>query len=169
MRKKNPVVAAVLGFILGPLGFLYIGWRYALLALAATLVFAFIITVVDFPKPPWMQYVFLALFAWKGFAIVSVRNALIDSEDEHARELDRFAFAAMAMSVLLVGMGMFYAGLLGLYTAAHLILDGNVLRGALVLFIGTPALVWVSSLVFGFVAMGVDAVFASSMENLYRK
>ena len=75
----------------------------------------------------------------------------------------------MAMSDLLVGIGMFYAGTIGLYGAARLVLEGRVLRGLLLLLLGTPLLVWIASLVFGLIAVGIDSIFASKMENLFRR
>ena len=169
MRKKSPILAAILGFLFGPLGYLYIGWRYAILALCVFLLFIFVLTITNFPIPAWIKYVVLAVFAWKGFTIVTVRNELIDSQDEHVIALNTFPVVAMAMSDLLVGIGMFYAGAIGLYAAVMVILDGSVLKGLLVLLLGTPLLVWIASFVFGFIAMGIDAVFASRMENLFRR
>ena len=116
-----------------------------------------------------MKYITLAVLAWKGYTIVSVRNALIEAGDEQASALDTFPIAGMAMSDLLVGIGMFYAGAIGFYVAAKLILEGSVFRGILVLFIGTPALVWIASLVFGFITMGADLVFASHAGNIFRR
>lgn len=158
-----------MSFVFGPLGYLYIGWRYAVLALVIFVIFVFVLTVTNFPIPVWMKNVILAVFAWKAFTIVSVRNALIDSQDEHVPALNTFPVAAMATSDLLVGVGMFYAGAIGLYAAAMMILEGSVFRGLLVLLLGTPSLVWIASLVFSFIAMGIDAIFVSRMENLFRR
>ena len=169
MKKKSPVLAAILSFFFGPIGYLYIGWRYAVLALCVFLSFVFILTVTNFPIPAWMKYVILAVLAWKGFAIVSVRNELISSQDDHASVMNTFPFAVMAMSDLLVGIGMFYAGAIGLYATAMLILEGSVFKGLLVLFLGTPLLVGIASLVFGFIAMGIDAIFVSKMDNIFRR
>jgi hypothetical protein len=168
MKKKSPILAAVLSFFFGPLGYLYIGWRYAVLALFVFIAFVIVLSVTNFPIPTWMKYVILAVLAWKGFTIVSVRNALIDSQDEHVSALNTFPVAAMAMSDLLVGFGIFYAGAIGLYATAILILKGSVLKGLLLLFLGTPFLVWIASVAFGFLAMGIDAIFASKMENIFR-
>lgn len=167
--RKNPFVAAILSFVFGPLGYLYIGWRYAVLAAAVLAIFVFILEAINFPIPAWMKYVILVVFAWKASTIVSVRNELIDAENEDVHALNTFPFAAMAMSDLLVGVGTFYAGAIGLYAAARLLLEGGLLRGLLVLLVGTPLLVWIASLVFGLIAMGIDAIFVSKMKNIFRK
>lgn len=169
MRKKNPVVAAVLSFIFGPVGFLYIGWRYALLSLPILIIFVFVLTVANFPIPEFMKYVILVVFAWKGFTIATVRNAMIDAQDEDVSSLNTFPVAAMAMTDLLVGIAMFYAGTIGLYVSARLILEGNIFRGLLCFLLGTPTLVMISSLVFGLIATGIDAIFITTMKSPFRR
>lgn len=168
MQRKSPALAAVLSFFFGPLGYLYIGWRYAILAIGVFVVFVLAITIIDFPIPTFMKYVILVVLAWKAFTFVSVRNKLIDAQSEEVGTLNTFAFAAMAMSDLLVGIAMAYAAAIGLYVTVRLILEGRVLSGIGVLFIGTPMLVFIASLVFGWIAMGIDAICAAKMKNVFR-
>jgi hypothetical protein len=168
MQKKSPTLAALLGFIFGPFGFLYIGWRYAVFALLVFLIFGIVLFVLDFPIPTWMKYVILLASAWKCYTICSVRNRLIDSEDDNIGILNSFPFAAMAMSDLLVGIAISYAAAIGLYAAAVMFFDGSVIKAGLMLVIGTPLLVWIASLLFGFIAMGIDAVFAKGLANVFR-
>jgi hypothetical protein len=168
MQKKSPTLAGLLGFIFGPFGFLYIGWRYAVLALLVFLIFGTVLTMIDFPIPAWMKYVILLVSAWKGYTICAVRNQLIDSEDENIGLLNSFPFAAMAMSDLLVGIAIFFAAAIGLYAAGVMFFDGNVIKASLMLVIGTPVLVWAASLLFGFIAMGLDALFAKGAANVFR-
>jgi hypothetical protein len=169
VQKKSPVLAAVLSFVLGPLGYLYIGWRYAVMGLVVFAVFQFVLAITDLPFPHWVGYVVVAVYAWKAFTICSVKNHLIETNDKDCILLDTFPAAAMAMSDLLVGVGMFYGGAMGLYVTTRLLLAGNVFHGLSALLLGTPALVWVGSLVFGFVALGIDAVFTGGAENLFRR
>lgn len=169
MKKKNPTVAAMLSFVFGPLGYLYIGWRYAVLGLVVFLIFTLVVTVVDFPLPTWTKFITVGVLAWKGWTIVAVRNAVIDDGNENAYALGTWPLAAMAMSDLLVGMGMLYAGALGFYAGVRFVLEGSVFRGALVILLGTPLLIWVSSLVFGIIATGIDALAARGMKNLFRR
>lgn len=168
MQKKNPILAAVLSFFFGPLGYLYIGWRYAVSALAVFGVFVLAITVISFPIPTFMKYVILAVFAWKGFAIASIRNKLIDAENEDAVALNTFPIAAMAMTDLLVGIAMAYAAAIGIYVAVKLALGGHILRGIFDLLVGTPVLVGVANFVFEFIATGIDAIFVARAKNIFR-
>jgi hypothetical protein len=167
--RKSPLVAGVLSFVFGPIGYLYIGWRYAVLGLAVLAIFATVLALINFPIPAWMKYVILGVFAQKAYAFVSVRNELIDAESTEVSALDTFPVAAMAMSDLLVGVGMFYAGTVGLYVAVRLLLEGSVLRGLLVFLVGTPVLVWIANLAFGLIALGIDAIFAPRMKNVFRQ
>lgn len=169
MRMKSPVLAAVLSLFFGPLGYLYVGWRYGVMAVVVFLVFVLVLSVADLPLPRWMRYVILPVLAWKAFTICSVGNAFIEAGDDNARALNSFPIAAMAMSDLLVGIGMVYAGAVGLYAAAVLLFDGSLVKGLLMLFVGTPALVWIATMVFGFIAMGIDAAFARGAENVFRR
>jgi len=166
--KKNPVVAAILGVVFGPLGYLYIGWRYALLALGVILVFTLVINVAGFPLPIWVRYVVLFVFGWKAHTICSARNELVEmGEFDQVQNLNSFSFAVMAMSDLLVGIGLFYAAILGLWISVLLILGGSIFTGLAMLLIGTPILVWISGLVFGLIAVGVDSL-AGGGENIFR-
>ena len=65
-KKKDPKVAGVLALVAGPLGFLYVGWRYAL---AATAVFVSVIGVSAFllPIPSWLIYVNLPVLAFLAY------------------------------------------------------------------------------------------------------
>lgn len=168
MTKKNPIVAAVFGFIFGPFGYLYIGWGYAVMAFAVFAVFTLVLTLTNFPLPSWIKFVTLGVLAWKGFTICSVRNEMIEMDDPDVALLNTFPLAAMAMSDLLVGMGIGYAAAIGLYAAAKLILEGSVFIGIFTIFIGTPVLVWIGSMVFGIIALGMDALFVAGAENLFR-
>jgi hypothetical protein len=110
MRKKSPVLAAALGFIFGPLGSFYIGWRYAIMALAVFSIFVVVLTATAFPIRSWVKFVILAVLAWKAFTICSTRNHLIETHDQHVGALNTFPIAAMAMSDLLVGIRLFLCG-----------------------------------------------------------
>jgi hypothetical protein len=50
-----------------------------------------------------------------------------------------------------------------------LFLNAQVIKGVLMLLVGTPALVWISSIVFGFVAGLIDLLFVRGIDNIFRK
>ncbi len=176
LRKKNPIIAAVLSFIFGPLGYLYIGWKYLIMALVVFAIFTGVLMLVNLDPALFSPEVRLLIrlpiwlvLAAKAYAICSVRNAMIDAKDEGVNALNTFPFVAMAMSDLLVGIGMVYAAAIGIYASVKLFLIGKLLKGFLYLIIGTPILIWIASLAFGLIAMGIDALFAKGAENIFRK
>jgi len=158
LRPKRPLLAALLSFLFGPFGYLYIGWRYAVMAAVMWFVFVGVLVAADVPMPPALKLVVFAVFAWKAFTICQVRNHLIENGDDHVRFLDTFWCATLAMTDLLVGIAMFYAAALGLLTTVHLMLGGRVGGGLFMLLLGTPALVRIASMVFGLIATGMDAM-----------
>jgi MFS family permease len=168
LKKKNPILAAILGFILGPIGFIYIGWRYMIMGLLIFIIFAITMALVDFPIPSWMKYIILLVTAWKAWTIVTLWNTLIDCNEEMIHNLHRFPFAAMAMSDLLVGIAMFYAGAITLYAGVISLYRGHIISGLLLIFIATPLFIWLANLIFSLIAMAIDAIFAHEMENIFR-
>jgi hypothetical protein len=174
-RKKSPVIAAILGFVLGPIGYLYIGWKYAVMSIVVYAIFMFVLMVADFDPVsmpairPWIRFPLMIVYAWKAYAICRVRNTLIDSKDELSISFNSFPLAALAMTDLMIGLAMFYAGSIGLFVSVHLFLNAQVIKGVLMLLVGTPALVWISSIVFGFVAGLIDLLFVRGIDNIFRK
>ena len=78
-------MAGVLALVTGPLGFLYLGWRYGL---AATVVFVGVILVVSFllPVPSWLVFVNLPVLALIAYRICEKLNSLVD-EGQHRGKL----------------------------------------------------------------------------------
>ncbi|PIU61852.1 MAG: hypothetical protein COS84_10825 [Armatimonadetes bacterium CG07_land_8_20_14_0_80_40_9] len=176
LKKKNPIIAAVLSFVFGPFGYLYIGWKYFIMAFVMFAVFIAVLILTNLDPAVllpdtrrWLKFPLLMVLAWKAYTICSVRNALIDAKDENVNALNSFPIVAMAMSDLLVGIGMVYAAAIGIYVSVKMFLIGNLVKGFLYLIIGTPVLVWIASLAFGLIAMGIDALFAKGAENVFRK
>jgi len=176
IKKKNPIIAAILSLILGPFGYFYIGWKYFIMALAMFIVFVGILIFVNLdpsvlsPKAHFLlRFLLLMVLAWKAYTICSIRNILIDAKDKNVNELNSFPVVAMAMSDLLVGIGVFYAGAISIYVSTKMFLGGNLLKGFLYLIIGTPALIWIASFVFGLIAIGMDTLLVGGVENIFRK
>ncbi|MBD3339727.1 MAG: hypothetical protein GF353_11500 [Candidatus Lokiarchaeota archaeon] len=165
--KKKPIVAAILGFFFGPIGFLYIGWRHAVCTFAIWTIFILVLGIVNMPLPTWITWLINFVFAWKGYTICSVRNELITNQDPSVKALQSFPIAAMAASDLLVGIGQFYAGVLGFFGSLFLFSNREILKGLLVLFLGTPFMVWIAGFIFGIIAMGIDFLFAPGLKNIF--
>lgn len=64
-KWKNPLLAAALALIIGPLGFLYFSWKKALLGIVVAFVLAEILRYNGW----WPPAVWLRLLAMLGFAV----------------------------------------------------------------------------------------------------
>ena len=155
-KQKDPTVAGVLALVTGPLGFLYLGWRYGL---AATVVFAGVILVVSFllPVPSWLLFVNLPVLALIAYRICEKLNSLVD-EGQHrgevaSRTLPVAVFAMTSSLPLLAGVN---SAVMGVTTAVPQFMNGDVGSGLFTLLLVTPVFV-VANFVMGvLIAAGID-------------
>ena len=171
LKRRKPILAGVLGLVFGPLGYFYLGWRFAVIAILFLLGFVGVLTVVDFDPAgmpgirDWIRYPMLLAFARRAYTLCTVRNALIDTQDPKAAKPASFPVVAMSMAELLVELAVIYAVSLGLFGSYLLFSRGSRLRGLLMLLLGTPILAWLSFMLFGFISMGVQmAIMAVSKD-----
>ena len=124
-KTKNPRVAGGLALVTGPIGFLYIGWRYAL---AATVVFLSIIMVFALlPVPFWLKYVNLPAFAFMAYRICERLNGLVDRGQHRAvLDADTWPVAAFAMTSMLPLLAAFDSAVFGVATAIPRLIGGDV-------------------------------------------
>ena len=161
-KKKNPRVAGGLALVGGPLGFLYIGWRYAL---AATVVFLSIIMVFAFllPVPSWLKYVNLPVFAFIAHRICQKLNRLVDrglhTDTLESNTLPVAVFAMTSMLPLLAGV---HSAVMGVTTAVSPFMGGDVGRGLFMLLLVTPIFVAVNFVGFALIAALIDRVVLRS-------
>jgi MFS family permease len=169
--KKKPILAAILAGIFGPFGFLYLGWRYTVVALLVTIVFAVTATITGFDLFPWMRFLFPLVLAWKAYEIATIWNISAETDKEFFKSLQRFEGAAMATTELLVSMGIVYAISAGIYVSGRFLLEGKLLAGLFILFVATPILSYMAMLVLGFLAMILDAILigGSTVNRLRNK
>lgn len=166
-KKKNPVLAAVLALLLGPVGYLYVGWRFAIVAFGILATFVVVLMVVgfnpaDFPAiRSWIRYPFLAALSWRAYRMTVLRNDLIEAQDPKAMSPLTLPIATMFMAELLVELAIVYALSLGLFTTYLLFRQGSVLGGCLMLFLATPGCVYLASLLFSFVSMAFQFTIMS--------
>lgn len=162
LKRRRPVAAGALGLVFGPLGYLYLGWRFAVIAMLLVLIFVGVLTVVDFDPAgmpgvrDWIRYPMLLAFAWRAYRLCVIRNALIEAQDPKAARPASFPVVAMSMAELLVELAVVYAVALGLFGTYLLLSKGSIVKALLMLFLGTPVLAWLGSLLFGFLSMGIQ-------------
>ena len=155
-KTKNPRVAGGLALVGGPLGFLYVGWRYAL---AATVVFLSIIMVFAFllPVPSWLKYVNLPVFAFMAHRICHKLNRLVDRE-LHRDVLDSntWPIAVFAMTSMLPLLAGVHSAVMGVTTAVSPFMAGDIGRGMFMLLLVTPLFVVVNFVGFVLIATLID-------------
>jgi hypothetical protein len=145
-KALKPKTAAVLGLVLGPLGYLYIGWRFMLGSTASLLVLFGLISIAHLPSPWttwWVGPVVLLVLAVQAHAACQDINAASEkySDDRHKRQVaDFLGPALMAVGLLFVLMEAYLAAL-AVSLVAGFALHGRLLRaGAYVL--GGVVVVW---------------------------
>ena len=161
-NKKNPRVAGILALVGGPVGFLYVGWRYALAAtvvfLSFMLVFAFLLFV-----PPWLKYVNLPAFAVIAYRICERLNGLVDRGQHRAvLNADTWPVAAFAMTSMLPLLAGVHSAVMGVTTAVSPFMGGDVGRGLFMLLLVTPIFVAVNFVGFALIATLIDRVVMRS-------
>ena len=160
-KTKNPRVAGGLALVTGSLGFLYIGWRYAL---AATVVFLSIIMVFALlPVPFWLKYVNLPLFAFMAHRICQKLNRLVDRElHRDALASNTLPVAVFAMTSMLPLLAGVHSAVMGVTTAVSPFMGGDVGRGLFMLLLVIPIFVAVNFVGFALIATLIDRVVLRS-------
>ena len=155
-KKKDPKVAGVLALVAGPLGFLYVGWRYAL---AATAVFVSVIGVSAFllPIPSWLIYVNLPVLAFLAYRTCETLNGLVDKEQHRsALASNTLPVAVFAMTSALPLLAAVNAGVMGVTTAFSRLMGGDVGGALFMALLVTPLLAVVNFVLGALIAAGID-------------
>ncbi len=155
-KQKDPTVAGVLALVTGPLGFLYLGWRYAL---AASVVFAGVILVVAFllPVPSWLVYINLPVLALIAYRICEKLNSLVEEGQERgALASNTLPVAVFAMTSSLPLVAGINSGVMGVTTAASQLMGGDLGSGLIMLLLVTPIFVVVNFVLGVAIAAGID-------------
>ena len=139
-KRKDPRVAGALALVGGPIGFLYLGSRYALAAtflfLTLLLIFAFLVFA-----PPWLKYVNLPAFAYMAYTICERLNDLLERGQHRAViEARTLPVAVFAMTSLLPLLAAFDSAVFGVATALPQLLRGDLGGGLMLLLVVTPLL-----------------------------
>jgi hypothetical protein len=166
-RRKNPTVAGALALVGGPLGFLYVGWRYAVAAtvlfLSSILVFTFLVV------PPWFKYVNLPVFSFMAYRICEKLNGFVD-EGQHRSVLlsGTLPVAVFAMTSMLPLLAAFDSAVFGVAIAVPQLVRGDVGGGLLMLLVVTPLLAALSFVFSAVLATGIDRVVLTKVPGAPR-
>ncbi len=154
--NKNPTTAGLLALLGGPLGFLYVGWRYGV---TATGLFAGVIFVVAFllPVPSWLVFVNLPVFGLIAYRVCEKLNGLID-EGLHrgAAQCQTWPVATFAMTSSLPLLAAANAAAMGVVTTFSQFMGGSVGSALITLLVVTPLFAVVNFVLGVVIAAGID-------------
>ena len=157
-NSKDPKVAGALALVGGPLGFLYLGWPFAL---AATVVFLSFILFFSFLLlvPSWFKFVNLPAFAFMAYKICERLNGFADrGQHRGALRANTWPVGVFAMTSMLPLLAGFDTAVLGIATALPQLMRGDIGGGLLMLLVVTPLFVALSFVFFVVIATGIDRV-----------
>lgn len=167
--KKSGLLAFILAFAFGPLGFFYLGWRYGLAAIGffAVCVATFAIPWVGdwlamAAQPTFWGIVHCIVVGSFAAMVVEERNSAIDCGDAEAFEESKgMKLAVMTTLGAYKAVQMASFGLAGFIIAFKFVRDGRIGAALLALFIVVPAATLFAGFifwVFSFVLLGVFAL-----------
>ncbi|MEA1964705.1 MAG: hypothetical protein U9O41_06215 [Candidatus Aerophobetes bacterium] len=174
LAKKSPHLAALLVFIFGPIGFFYLGWQLVIACIMMLASFYLIVTLMGFGwflSIWWVDWIIFGFIAYKAYSIVSAaKESILFDEDYEEIFGSGYSFALIMMSDTMTGIAMGLATAAGLYmTIISIFVEKKVLLGLVMFFIGTPALVYLANMIFGFIAMMVDSLALAGRESRLKK
>jgi tetratricopeptide (TPR) repeat protein len=139
MKRKNRVLAAILGLAFGAFGTIYFGWTVFLTTLMTYFIVSFLALLpvcLFFPyRIPhvWYGFILNVFFGFWGFMLASLHNQLLDENEEttNLASLNLMSLTGWLVRVILWSMG--------LYLTVMLFSDGRwvvaILTPVLILFI----------------------------------
>jgi hypothetical protein len=66
LSKRNPVLSGILSLFLGPFGYIYVGLNFFFAALLISILFSFVLLVINLPFPHFFNYLQLLVYAYFG-------------------------------------------------------------------------------------------------------
>ncbi len=153
--KKHPATAAILTLILGPLGYLYIGWRYALSSFIIIVISIILCSVALF-IPTWLQYVNVLVLAFWSVQICQIRNIIISEKHSDAFAFNTFPVAIFAMTTLLPLLATVDTVTIGIFVSIRRMIGGEIGKSLIILLLAMPFLSFVHYFVSSLIAAGID-------------
>ena len=125
MKKKNRVLAAILGFAFGPYGTIYFGWRVFLITLMTYFIVSFLALLPVYLLFPyripyiWFGFILNVFFGLWGFTLAPLYNEALDDKGDttNIAILNSMALTGWLVRVIL--------WLMGLYLTVMLFMDGR--------------------------------------------
>lgn len=163
LPNKNMWLAFLVSFLLGPLGYIYLGIKYccsAVIIFLGFILFLFAINldpvhITSFLKNnPFNLLLIISLpsaLAWRAYIMAKSRNSVIAENDGDAVAMlvgDKFAHVFAITLPLLEDLFLFYSAALFLCMAAGKFIGGNIVGGVFAL-LGVPVVLVLINLTVG--------------------
>ena len=161
MKRKNPTIAAVTSLFLGPVGYLYLGINYFVAGISIALIIAFVLALIRMPYPPFFNLLQLFVWAYYGYKIAEIRNAVIeDSPSENdEKELKSMSFGFFIMLTVMQSIVQIYAVVLVLFLTYLAFAQHKYFTAILVLIFGVSIAKWILGFIFGLISVGIMKLF----------
>lgn len=153
--KKHPAIAAILTLIFGPLGYLYIGWRYALSCFIIFVIFTILFSVALF-VPTWLTYINVLVLAFWSVQICQIRNLIVSEKHSDAFAFNTFPVAIFAMTTLLPLLATVDTVAIGIFVSIRRMIGGEIGKSLIILLLATPFLSFLHYFVSSLIAAGID-------------
>lgn len=163
-KKKHPALAAIVTVIFGPLGYLYVGWRYALAGVVIFAIFIIVFSLLLF-VPPWLTYVNVLPFAVMAVNICQIRNTIIDNKHPDAFAFNTFPVAIFAMTSLLPILAVVDTAAIGIFMAIQRMLGGEIGKSLFILLLATPFVACINWFLCSFIASAIDRLVLRLVPN----
>ena len=175
VKKKNRVLAAILGFAFGPYGTIYFGWRVFLTTLMTYFIVSFLALLPVYLLFPyripyiWFSFILNVFFGLWGFILAPLYNEALDDKGDttNVAILNSMALTGWLVRVILWSMG--------LYLTVMLFLDSRwviaILTPILILFITRSVedvaihLILIVAKLLGYQKKFIDAVLGPGQSN----
>jgi hypothetical protein len=162
LKSRNLYIAAILSLLLGPLGFLYVGWTFMVSGLVITAIFALVLSIINLPTPSVFEYLQLIIFSFHAYKLAAIRNIIaVDpmTTEEDIKQYHSFGFSMVAMTSVLMTLAQYYSLVVGFYMAYVSFANGKILIGILIVVFGISAIMWVLTSIFGFISSLLMVLF----------
>ena len=127
-----------------------------------------VLTVIDWPIPGWMRYLWLVTLAFKSYQVCRFLNRQLDA-GEDTSWLRSFPSVIVISSELIVSLSIIYALAIGLYAGAIFLLSGRILAGLGLVLLGTPLLVLIVAWLSAQISNSIDELFMNKVPTAIKE
>ncbi len=159
MKEKKPIVAAFLGFCLGPFGALYFGWRIFIAMFTTILLTSLAVSfAMPYRIPHWYLYCGLIYFAgWNYYLALRINRG---TENDEVFSLKTLKFSGMVTNYVI-----YMTTILGLYTGYRIYSEGRILAAVISIIVLIPLATVTITMVLGLAVGFLDVIFTKEAKT----